>query len=208
MATQDIYQAVLDLNKAMITKLVTAELEAGTDVLTILNNGLIAALDEVGRRFSDGTIFVPEMLLAAKVVESGLDILRPLLVEKDVKPIGTVVIGTVEGDMHDIGKNVVAMMLEGSGFKVLDLGVDVKPSKFVAAAMENQANIVGLSALLTTTMPAMAETVRMLKEQSPKIKTLVGGAPVTKDFADKIGADGFGQDAPGAVDVARNLVRV
>lgn len=208
MDTQAIFQAVLDYKKSAVEELVKAELQSGTDVLTLLNKGLIAGLDEVGRRFSEGTLFVPEMMLAAKVVESGLEVLRPQLVGKDIKPIGTVIIGTVEGDLHDIGKNLVSMMLEGSGFKVLDLGIDVKADSFVTAAEDNQADLVGLSALLTTTMPAMERTVRMLKEQMDSIKILVGGAPVNKDFAKNIGADGFSKDAPSAVIVARKLMGV
>ena len=208
MANQDIYEAVLKMDKQRVPNLVKAELDAGTDVLSILNDGLIAALDEVGKRFSEGSLFVPEMLLAARVMSLGLDLLRPVLAETGVKPKGTVVIGTVKGDLHDIGKNVVAMMLEGSGFKVVDLGVDVSADKFAEAAKENQADLVALSSLLTTTMRAMEEIVSTLKHQGNGVKILVGGAPVTQKFANDIGADGHGLDAPGGVMQARKLLGI
>jgi 5-methyltetrahydrofolate--homocysteine methyltransferase len=205
MALNDVFQAVLGFDESKVVELVKAELDAGTKVGVILNDGLIAAMDQVGQKFSAGELFVPEMLMAAQAMKGGLEVLRPLLSGADTKPRGTVVIGTVKGDLHDIGKNLVAMMLEGAGFTVVDLGVDVEVEKFVAAAKENDADLVALSALLTTTMPAMESCVASLKEQGVGVKSIIGGAPVTQDFADKIGADGYAQDAPGAVALARSL---
>jgi 5-methyltetrahydrofolate--homocysteine methyltransferase len=205
MAISDIFQAVLSFNEAQVVELVKAELDSGTEVGSILNDGLIGAMDEVGGKFSAGELFVPEMLMAAQAMKGGLEILRPLLTGEDTQSRGTVVVGTVKGDLHDIGKNLVSMMLEGAGFNVIDLGVDVETEKFVAAAKDHQADLVALSALLTTTMPAMESCVASLKEQGLAVKSMVGGAPVTQDFADKIGADGYAQDAPGAVALAREL---
>ncbi len=205
MAISDIYQAVTEFNEARMAELVKAELAAGTEVSAILSEGLIAPMDEVGKRFSEGVLFVPEMLMAAQAMKAGLEVLRPLLAETDSKPAGTIVIGTVKGDLHDIGKNLVAMMLEGAGFNVIDLGVDVDVDRFVAEAEKNSADIVALSALLTTTMPAMEQAVAAFKERGLGVKTMVGGAPVTKDFADKIGAGGYAEDAPSAVELARRL---
>lgn len=207
MAVEEIFNAVVEFNEANVMEYTRRELEAGTDVTEILNRGLIAAMDEVGERFSDGTLFVPEMLMAAQSMKAGLNILRPMLKEGDTKEKGTVVLGTVKGDLHDIGKNLVAMMLEGAGFKVVDLGVDVDVDKFVDAVVEHQADIVGLSALLTTTMPAMENIVKAVKEKSGNVKIIIGGAPVTRDFSEKIGSDGYGEDAPAAVRVARTFVK-
>lgn len=206
MAIQDIYKAVTGFDDKAAEALTKAELEAGTDVSTILNEGLIAPMDEVGKQFSEGVLFVPEMLMAAQAMKAGLEILRPLLADTETKPRGTIVIGTVKGDLHDIGKNLVSMMMEGAGFEVMDLGVDVESEAFLTAAKENKADIVALSALLTTTMPAMEQTVASLREQGVGVKVIIGGAPVTQAFADKIGADGYGEDAPSAVDLARNLM--
>ncbi len=206
MAVQDIYQAVIDMNQGAITGLVQQELDQGADVKQILNNGLISALDEVGKRFSQGDYFLPEMLKAAKVMKAGLEVIKPFLKEGEATSSGTVVIGTVKGDLHDIGKDLVAMMLEGAGFKVIDLGIDVASDVFIRAAIENQADIVSLSALLTTTMPAMEDTVVSLKKEVDGIKTIIGGAPVTRAFAEEIGADGYGEDAPMAVSLARRFV--
>ena len=206
MAVKDIYQSVLEFDEAKVAELVQKEVDAGTDISTILNDALIAPMDEVGKQFSEGALFVPEMLMAAQAMKGGLGVLKPLLAETDAKPRGIIVIGTVKGDLHDIGKNLVAMMLEGAGFKIIDIGVDQDVESFLKAASENNADIVALSALLTTTMPAMETTVAFLKEKAAGIKTMVGGAPVTEDFAKKIGADGYGDDAPGAVELARKLI--
>jgi len=211
MPVDKIYEAVLDYDDDEIAGLVTAELAAGTPPQAILDDGLVAALDTVGAQFSEGTLFVPEMLMAADTVKVGLDILRPILAETGMKPIGTVVIGTVKGDLHDIGKNLVSMVLEGAGFRIVDLGTDVEPQKFVDAALENDANIVALSALLTTSMAAMERAVGVVSAANEtsnlNVRILVGGPPVTDDFAAKIGADGYGVDAPTAVGLARGFVQ-
>jgi 5-methyltetrahydrofolate--homocysteine methyltransferase len=206
MSVQDIYNAVVQFDEENVPKLVRAELDAGTDLQRILNDGLISPMDEVGRKFSEGELFVPEMLMAAQAMKAGLEVIRPLLSQADAQPKGTLIIGTVKGDLHDIGKNLVAMMLEGAGFQVIDLGVDVDTDKFLAAAQEHNAQIVCMSALLTTTMPAMESTVKAIREKGLALKTMVGGAPVTEAFARKIGADGYSEDAPGAVALARKLL--
>lgn len=208
MGTQDIYQTVITYNKMKTAELVQAEIEKGVDVNRILNEGLVAPLEEVGKKFSDGDLFVPEMLAAAHAVKEGLEILRPHLLRAGTELKGTIVVGTVKGDLHDIGKNIVIMMLEGAGFGVEDLGIDVAAEKFILAAKEKKADIVAISALLTTTLPSMEETVGLIKEECPQTKILIGGAPVTKPFAEKIGADGFGEDAPAAVAVAQQLLGV
>ena len=205
MATADIFKAVLAYDEAQAKSLTQAEIDAGTDIETILNEGLISAMDDVGKKFSEGDLFVPEMLMAAQAMKAGLEILKPHLGSDSAANKGTVVIGTVKGDLHDIGKNLVAMMMEGAGFNVIDLGVDVDADKFVAAAKENNASVVALSALLTTTMPAMEATVNAIKEAGIATKTIIGGAPVTQAYADQIGADGYSDDAPGAVELARSL---
>lgn len=206
MSVTNIYNAVIGLDKKSVVGLVQAEMDKGTEITTILQEGLIAALDEVGERFSKGDMFLPEMLAAAEAMKSGLELIRPLLTEKDRQSAGTVVIGTVKGDLHDIGKDLVAMMLEGAGFNVINLGVDVDSDTFVQAAKDNEAQVIGLSALLTTTMPAMRDTMSRLKDENVSAKIIVGGAPVTQAFAEEIGADGYSDDAPGAVALARRLV--
>lgn len=206
MATKEIYQAIVTFNKAKTAELVQAEIDHGTDISSILNEGLIAPLDEVGKKFSTGELFVPEMLAAAYAMKGGLDLLRPLLAKAGAETKGTVIIGTVKGDLHDIGKNIVTMMLEGAGFKVIDLGVDVEGEKFVLMAKENNADIVAMSALLTTTMPAMESTNALIKEECHTVKTMVGGAPINDAFAKEIGADGFSVDAPGAVEIVRKFM--
>ena len=206
MAIQDIYNAVIEYDKDTAVQFVKAEIDSGTNILTILNEGLIAPLDVVGKRFSAGELFVPEMLRAAHTMKAGLEVLRPLLAGTRSKSKGTIVIGTVKGDQHDIGKNLVILMLEGAGFEVIDLGVDVDVDRFIEAVQKNGADIVGLSALLTTTMPAMEATVATIKEKGLSVKTMVGGAPVTEAFANKIGADGYSEDAPRAVELARGFL--
>ena len=210
MAVRDIFDAVLDYEEDDVAELVQAEIDAGTDVHSILQDGLVAPLDDIGERFSAGTLFVPEMLMAAEAVQAGLDILRPLLTETGVKPIGTVVLGTVKGDLHDIGKNLVGLLLEGAGFRVIDLGTDVGAEQFIASAQENDADIIALSGLLTTSMPEMANAVATLqdanKTRNLNVKVMVGGPPVHHEFAMKIGADAYGMDAPAAVEQARGIV--
>jgi 5-methyltetrahydrofolate--homocysteine methyltransferase len=206
MAVHDIFQAVMGFDEAKVKELVQAEIDAGGSLETVLNEGLIGAMDEVGKRFSAGELFVPEMLMAAQAMKAGLAILKPLLATGTAEAKGVIIIGTVKGDLHDIGKNLVAMMLEGAGFNVVDLGVDVEAAKFLKAAQDHGAGVVALSALLTTTMPAMQATIAAVREAGLAAKVIVGGAPVTQAFADQIGADGYSSDAPGAVELARRLV--
>ncbi len=206
MSIQDIFQSIVEFKGGEVAGLVRAEIEAGTDVSVILNKGLIGAMDEVGEQFSQGKLYVPEMLQAAQTMKTGLEVLRPKLVGTAMKPRGTVVLGSVKGDLHDIGKNLVAMMLEGAGFRIVDLGVDVPPDRFVNAAKENHAHLVAMSALLTTTMPSMDETVALLKEAGVGARAIVGGAPVNRSYAERIRADGYSSDAVGAVELAKSLV--
>jgi len=206
MSVQEIFQSILERKRNEIAALVQAEIDAGTEVAVILNEGLIGAMDEVGKQFGDGRLFVPEMLVAAETMKTGLEILRPRLMDADIAPRGTVIVGTIQGDLHDIGKNLVAMMLEGAGFTIVDLGVDVAPEKFLEAAVENQPQLVAMSALLTTTMPSMGRCINVLKNAEIDAKVIVGGAPVNQEYASKIGADGYSSDAPGAVELAKDLV--
>jgi 5-methyltetrahydrofolate--homocysteine methyltransferase len=182
-------------------------LAAGNGPGTIVEQGLVPGMAIVGEQFKKNEIFVPEMLVAARAMKEALKLLEPLLAAAGIKPKYTVVVGTVQGDLHDIGKNLISMMWKGAGFAVVDLGTNVPPEKYLAAAQEHKAHIVGLSALLTTTMPAMKETVRILKAANlPNTKVMIGGAPITQAFADDIGADGYAADAGTAVDVAKKLV--
>ena len=203
-----IFEAILEGNMRGTGELVQEALAAGLDAGAILQDGLIAAMSEVGILFEEGEYFVPEMLVAARAMKAGLAILQPLLVDADVEPVGQVVIGTVSGDMHDIGKNLVGMMLEGAGFKIIDLGTDVSPEKFIEAIKSNGVDIVGMSALLTTTMPAMERTIKAITEAGVReqVKIIVGGAPVTAEYAQEIGADGFAADASQAATLAKRLV--
>jgi 5-methyltetrahydrofolate--homocysteine methyltransferase len=187
---------------------VQAALDAQIDPGIILNEGMISAMQEVGRLFEEGEYFVPEMLIAARAMQDGLALLKPHLVQANVHSAGKVVIGTVKGDLHDIGKNLVAMMLEGAAFEIVDLGVDVPPEKFVEAVKTHQPRVVGLSALLTTTMPSMRTTIEALAAAGVRnqVKVIVGGAPVTEAFAHDIGADGFAPDASRAVKLTKSLV--
>lgn len=209
MAIAEIYEAVLEYDEERVPELVQAEVDAGTPLPDILDQGLVAALDTVGAKFSEGTLFVPEMLMAAEAVQAGMNVIRPLLVESGAKPVGTIVLGTVKGDLHDIGKNLVGMMLEGAGFRIIDLGTDVDPEDFITTAQENEADIVAMSSLLTTSMAEMAKAVEAVqsanRNRNLNVKVMVGGPPVNQDFAEKIGADGYGMDAPGAVETARGF---
>lgn len=202
---ETIFQKLIDGDMKGVTAGVTQALDAGVSPAEILNNALIAGMTEVGRLFEEGEYFVPEMLIAARAMQAGVAILKPKLIEADVKPLGRVVIGTVKGDLHDIGKNLVAMMLEGSGFEIIDLGTDVTPEKFVNAVRDKDAGFIGLSALLTTTMPGMRATIDALKQAGlrEKVTVMVGGAPVTQKFAEDIGADFYAQDAPSAAKKAK-----
>jgi len=191
----------------VVADLVQQSLDQGMSPAEILNGGLIAGMDEVGKDFKAGDLFVPEVLIAARAMHAGMNVLRPLLAESDVPSAGKYVIGTVQGDLHDIGKNLVKMMLEGAGFETVDLGTDVRPDDFVAAVREHQPQLLGMSALLTTTMPGMKATIEALQEAGlrDEVKIMVGGAPVTTAFAEQIGADAYAPDAATAVDVARSL---
>ncbi len=200
--------AVIDRKRNEIQDLVNEGVTEGIPAETIVNEALIAAMDVVGRRFSSGEIFVPEMLVSALTMKMGLDIVKPLLVGSEGTSRGTILMGTVKGDLHDIGKNIVIMMLEGAGFNVVDLGVDATAEIVVDKVEEFKPEILGLSALLTTTMPEMQNVIQVLKERGlrDKVKVMVGGAPVDTKFAEKIGADGYGEDAAQAVELARSFV--
>jgi 5-methyltetrahydrofolate--homocysteine methyltransferase len=207
MDLKTIYDNVIEGAASNVEAGVREALAAGVSADTILQDALISAMGEVGARYENGDLFVPEMLIAARAMQAGLDILKPLLVSGMTKSAGRVAIGTVKGDLHEIGKNLVAMMLEGAGFEILNLGVDVDTQAFVDAAHEG-AQIIGMSALLTTTMPNMGVTIEALKAAGlrDKVKIMVGGAPVTEEFAKQVGADGFAADAPSAVRLARQLL--
>jgi 5-methyltetrahydrofolate--homocysteine methyltransferase len=187
---------------AITKQAITEKMPAGD----VLKNGLIAGMDTVGQRFKNNEIYIPEVLIAARAMKMAMQVLEPELVKAGVKPIGKFVVGTVQGDLHDIGKNLVAMMMKGAGFEVIDLGVDVTSEKFVEKAKASGAQLVGMSTLLTTTMPKMEKTLKDLKNAGLKAKIMIGGAPVTQNYADKIGADGYAADAASAVDVAKRLI--
>ena len=207
---EDIRESLIDGDMNAVTDGVNKALEEGIGAGDILSKALISGMTEVGQLFEDGEFFVPEMLIAARAMQAGVGILKPRLVAEDIKPLGKIVIGTVKGDLHDIGKNLVGMMLEGVGFEVIDLGTDVTPEQFVEAVKENEAGFVGMSALLTTTMPAMKSCVEALKEAGvrEKVSVLIGGAPVTQNYADEIGADIYAPDGPSAARKAKEVVGV
>jgi len=193
-----------DRNK--VVELTKQALEEEVEPKKILDEGLIAGMNVVGSRFKANEIYVPEVLIAARAMKGAMEILQPVLAKAGVEPIGTVVIGTVKGDLHDIGKNLVSMMLTGGGFKVVDLGPDVPAEKFVESCKSESAQVCAMSALLTTTMPQMTEVIKALAEAGVEVKTIIGGAPVTQSFADEVGADGYAPDAASAVDVVKELI--
>jgi 5-methyltetrahydrofolate--homocysteine methyltransferase len=203
-----IYQAVIRGDQNTAADLVQVAIDAEVDAEAILQKGLIPAMNEVGRLFEEGDYFVPEMLISARAMKVGLEIIKPLLVDTDHKPTGSIAIGTVKGDLHDIGKNLVGIMLEGAGFTIYDLGTDVSPEKFIEAIKANQVDLIGMSALLTTTMLMMESTINTIKSVGlrDQVKIIIGGAPITQEYADKIGADGFAPDASQAVKLALQLV--
>ncbi len=207
---EQIKEAVVKGRHKEIELLVKTAVAENMEPGRIINDGLIGAMDIVGKRFGSGEIFVPEMLVAAVTMKKGLEILKPLLKGDSSKPKGTVMMGTVKGDLHDIGKNLVIMMLEGAGFKVVDLGVDLSADKVVERVREIKPDLLGLSALLTTTMPEMQKVIGMIQEQGLResVKIMVGGAPVDSKFAEKIGADGYGKDAAEAVQLAKKLIGI
>ncbi len=202
-----ISQAVIEGDMAEAQKSVQAAVGAEVPAGEILQGALIPAMGEVGRLFEEDEYFVPEMLIAARAMKAGLEIIKPLLVDSGVEPVGKVVIGTVQGDLHDIGKNLVAMMLEGAGFEINDIGTDISPEQFVAA-VETGADIIGLSALLTTTMPSMEKTIKAIEAAGlrDQVKIIIGGAPITQEFSVQIGADGFAPDAIQAAKLAKSFV--
>jgi len=204
---EELYEAILEGNAGLTAEKVQEALDEGITATVILNDGMISAMTEVGRLFEEGDYFVPEMLIAARAMQSGLSVLRPYLVAEDIQPAGVVALGTVKGDLHDIGKNLVAMMVEGAGFEINDLGTDVAPEAFVAAIREG-ATVVGLSALLTTTMPMIEKTIQAIDAAGlrDQAKIMVGGAPVTAEFAVQIGADGYAPDASQAARLAKSFI--
>jgi 5-methyltetrahydrofolate--homocysteine methyltransferase len=198
--------AVIKGDQSAAVEITKAALEEGTPAKSVLHDGLIAGMDVIGGRFKKNEVYIPEVLIAARAMKMAMEFLEPELVKAGVKPIGKCLIGTVQGDLHDIGKNLVAMMLKGAGFEVIDLGVDVKPEKFVEEVKAQGVQVVGMSALLTTTMPGMEKAIKAIKDAGVSAKIMIGGAPVTQGYADKIGADGYAADAASAVDIAKALV--
>lgn len=198
--------AIINGDQKTAVDLTQAAIDEGTAPDTILEQGLIAGMDVIGKRFKVNEVYIPEVLIAARAMKMAMEILEPKLAEAGIEPLGKAILGTVQGDLHDIGKNLVTMMLKGAGFEVIDAGVDVTPEDFVAKAKESGAQIVGLSALLTTTMPSMEKTVQAVKDSGLDAKVMIGGAPVTQSYADKIGADGYAPDAASAVDIAKSLL--
>jgi 5-methyltetrahydrofolate--homocysteine methyltransferase len=205
---EKISTAILEGDEEKAPKLVSRALKQGTSPKEIMDNGLLVGMGEVGKRFKAGDMFVPEVLMSAEAMQASMEILRPQLVESGVKLVGKVLLGTVKGDLHDIGKNLVAMMCEGAGFEVIDIGFNADPEKFVQAIKEHQPNVVGMSAMLTTTMRAMGHTIKAIEEAGlrDQVKVMVGGAPVDAEFAKRIGADGYGSNAPAGSDLALKFV--
>ena len=205
---QNIFNAILEGDNEAAPELVQAALDDDFDSSMVLNDAMIPAMEKVGSLFEEGEYFVPEMLISARAMQAGLAVLRPYLLEADVQPAGTIVMGTVKGDLHDIGKNLVCMMLEGGGFEIIDLGADVTPDAFIKAIEDHKPDIIGMSALLTTTMPSMRITIDALTDAGlrERVKIMIGGAPVTQDYADQVGADGYATDASRAVALAKSLV--
>jgi len=210
MSLETIYEAVLEGDAKSAKTETQAAVAAGISAADILQKACIPAMNQVGHEFEIGEKFVPEMLVSARTMQAALEILKPLLLEEKVETVGKVVIGTVAGDLHDIGKNLVSMMLEGAGFEVIDLGNDVSPEKFVQAVEEHKPNVVGMSALLTTTMASIVRTMEALNKAEVRgdVKVVIGGAPVTQDFADKVGADGFAADAGSAPRLVKALMGI
>lgn len=205
---ENLSTSLINGKAAEVKDLTNQAIEEGLAPREILNNGLLLGMTEVGRRFKNNEFYVPEVLIAARAMKGGMEILKPLLSETGVEPVGKIAIGTVKGDLHDIGKNLVSMMLEGGGFEVIDLGVDVSPEKYVETVKNGSVNLIGMSALLTTTMLNMKATIDALKAANVRdnVKVVIGGAPVTDNYAKEIGADGYAADAATAVDVVKSLI--
>ena len=206
---KEIHDALMKGDRVRVSMLVKEALDEGVEVKDVMDNGLVAGMEVIGGKFKRNEIFIPEVLISAKAMHAGMAVLEPHFVKCGIKPIGKVVIGTVKGDLHDIGKNIVSMMLKGGCFEIEDLGIDVSPEKFVNAAKAKEANIVAMSSLLTTSMNSMRDTISALKDSGlrDKVKVMIGGAPITQDFADAIGADGYAKDAASAVDKAKELLK-
>ncbi|NLV73810.1 MAG: cobalamin-binding protein [Chloroflexi bacterium] len=207
---ETIFNGILNGKMKDVEEATKSALAEGVPAGELLNDAMIPAMAEVGRLFEANEYYVPEMLIAARAMKAGLSLVRPKLVDEKIEPFGKVALGTVKGDLHDIGKNLVAIMIEGAGFEILDLGVDVSPEKFVDSVKNQGAQVIGLSALLTTTMPSMKATIDALKEAGlrDKVKVIIGGAPVTQKYADEIGADGYSRDAAGAATLVKKLMGV
>jgi len=203
---ESLSQALMKGRAAEVKQLVEKALAEGAAPAAILTEGLLRGMGVIGEKFKKNEVYVPEVLIAARAMKAGMEVLKPRLVAAGVQPAGTAVIGTVKGDLHDIGKNLVGMMLEGAGLRVVDAGIDVSPEKFVQLAKENNAQVVGVSALLTTTMTNMKAVVVAIKDAGLKSRVMVGGAPVTQAFSDEIGADGYAADAASAADLAKKLI--
>jgi len=199
-------ESVINGDQTQAVEITKAALAEGIAPKNVLEEGLIAGMDVVGSRFKKNEVYIPEVLISARAMKMAMELLEPELVKAGVQPVGKFVIGTVQGDLHDIGKNLVAMMLKGAGFTVIDLGIDVRPEKFIEQAKTSGAQLIGMSTLLTTTMPAMEKTLKAIRDANILAKIMIGGAPVTHGYADKIGADGYADDAASAVDVAKSLV--
>jgi 5-methyltetrahydrofolate--homocysteine methyltransferase len=198
--------AVINGDQSTAVKITKTALAEGTTAKSVLEDGLIAGMNVIGGRFKRNEVYIPEVLIAARAMKMAMEVLEPELVKAGVEPVGKFIIGTVKGDLHDIGKNLVAMMLKGAGFEVVDLGIDVGPEKFVQIAKDTGIQLIGMSALLTTTMTSMEKIIKALKDAGISAKIVIGGAPVTQGYADKIGADGYAADAASAVDLAKSLV--
>ena len=207
---EELSKAIIEGNRIKTAEITAEAIAEGISPKTILDEGLIPGMNVVGEKFKNCEFYVPEVLVAARAMGAAMEKLKPLLAESDVQPVGRVAIGTVRGDLHDIGKNLVAMMLEGAGFEIIDLGVDCAPEDFVNAVKEKRANLIALSALLTTTMPAMQDTVEALEAAGVRdnVKVIIGGAPVTDKFSEQIGADGYAADAASGVDLAKKVLGV
>ncbi|ATW24332.1 cobalamin B12-binding domain-containing protein [Candidatus Formimonas warabiya] len=205
---EELSKWVIAGNMIKVKELTQALVDEGSAPLDIINQGLIAGMSVVGARFKNGEMFVPEVLMAAKAMGSGIEIVKPFIADTDMPSVGKVLLGTVKGDLHDIGKNLVGMMLESGGFTVVNMGIDISPEQFVAAIKAHHPDILAMSALLTTTMLHMKDTIELLKEEGLKdqVKVIVGGAPISQDFADEVGADGFAPDAASAVDLCKKLL--
>lgn len=199
-------EAVISGDQGMAVQITKDAIAENTPPKTILDQGLIAGMEFLGERFKKNEVYIPEVLIAARAMKMAMQVLEPELAKAGVEPVGKFVVGTVQGDLHDIGKNLVAMMMKGAGFEVIDLGVDVTSEQFLERAKETGSTLIGMSALLTTTMPNMEKTIKAIKDSGLDIKVMIGGAPVTQEYADKIGADGYSADAASAVEVAKRLV--